>query len=180
MKIYSARHGETTRNAQNMISGRTDVPLTERGRAQAAELAELMSGRGIDLIIASPLIRAQDTARAIAEECGVRIVTDERLIEQDYGIYEGVRMSEPEFGDFLRNKRQFAYKYPGGESMMDVAHRVYGLFEDIKRTYPDDATILLVSHGGVCRLINTYFHDMTNDEFYNYLPGNCSVEEYDL
>ena len=180
MKIYSARHGETTRNAERRISGRTDVPLSELGNSQAQDLAERMSGCGIDLIIASPMIRAQATAHAVAERCSVPVITDERLIEQDYGIYEGVSMDAPEFQSFLSNKRQFAYKYPGGESMMDVAHRVYSLFEDIKRKYDDTATIMLVSHGGVCRLIHTYFHDVTNDEFYNFLPGNCEVMEYEL
>ena len=179
MIIYSARHGETVWNAQRRISGRTDVELTELGRSQAQTLAENMKDKSLDLIIASPMIRAQETAKAVARVCGVPIITDERLIEQDYGIYEGVYMSAPEFQKFLENKRRFAFRYPSGESMMDVAHRVYGFFHDIKRDY-DGKTILLVSHGGVSRLIHTYFYDLTNDEFYNFLPDNCEVREYEL
>lgn len=58
MKLYIARHGETTWNAQNKVSGRTDVPLTEKGMEQARRLAERMSGLPIDVIFASPLQRA--------------------------------------------------------------------------------------------------------------------------
>jgi len=54
---------------------------------------------------------------------------DERLIEQNYGIYEGVDRKDEAF---LKNKRDFAYKYPNGESMMQVAYRVYGLLNEIK------------------------------------------------
>ena len=179
IKIYSARHGETVRNAQNRISGRVDVSLSEKGREQAQMLALQMSTRGIDLIISSPMIRAQETSKAAAEMCRVPIITDERLIEQDYGVYEGVYMNTPEFKRFLENKRHFAYRYPGGESMMDVAYRVYGLLHDIKRDY-DGKTVLLVSHGGVCRVMHTYFNDMTNDEFYNFLLDNCEFREYEL
>ena len=174
MIIYSARHGETDWNREDKICGRTDIPLNENGIRQAKELAQYMSDKGIDIIIASPMFRAQQTAGYVAEVCGVEIITDERLIEQDYGIYEGKdRFCE----GFLNNKRQFAYRYPGGESMMQVAQRVYAVIEDVKSRY-SDKTVLLVSHGGVCRVLNTYFHDMTNDEFFHFCQLNAAAIEY--
>ena len=108
--------------------------------------------------------------------CGIPVLVDDRLIEQDYGIYEGVDRQDP---GFLGNKRQYAFRYPGGESMMDVAHRVYGLLEELPQKYPDKR-VLLICHGGVCRLIRTYFEDMTNEEFFHYSEENGAFREYEL
>ena len=176
MKVYAARHGETLWNVENKVCGRTDLPLTEHGLAQAEALAEKAAPLGIDLILSSPMLRARQTAAAVGERCGVPIIVDDRLIEQDYGIFEGV--DRKDLG-FLTNKRQFAFRYPGGESMMDVACRVYSLLEDVKRKY-DGKTVLLVCHGGVCRVIRTYFEDMTNEEYFQYSEENAAVREYTL
>ncbi len=175
MRLYVARHGETAWNAVNKICGRTDLPLTQNGQAQARLLAERLSSVRIDRIIASPMIRAQQTAAAVSEKMGISVQTDQRLIEQDYGVYEGEDRKNP---GFLNNKRQFAYRYPGGESMMDVAYRVYGLVEELKEKYPDEH-ILIVCHGGVCRVLRTYFEDMTNDAFFSFSEDNANVRVYE-
>ena len=78
----------------------------------------------------------------------------------------------------MNNKRQFAYRYPGGESMMDVAYRVYGLVEELKEKYLDEH-ILIVCHGGVCRVLRTYFEDMTNDAFLSFSEDNANVRVYE-
>ena len=176
MKLFVARHGQTVWNSLDKISGITDVDLTGQGREQARELARQMEGKEIDIIIASPLKRAIDTANIVAEICHVDVVIDDRLIEQNYGIYEGLSPKTPEF---LDNKKMFAYKYPEGESMMQVAHRAYGLIEDIKEKYRGK-NVMFVTHGGVCRVIHTYFYDLTNDEYFHYVTKNCMVREYDL
>ena len=176
MKLYVARHGETPWNAEGKICGRTDLPLNERGQAQASALAERMSEKAIDRIIASPMIRARQTAAAVSEKLGIPVQTDARLIEQDFGIYEGRDRKDP---GFLENKRQFAYRYPGGESMMDVAFRVYGLLEELKEKHPDE-NILLVCHGGVCRVVRTYFEDMTNEAYFLYSEDNANARVYEV
>lgn len=176
MKLYVARHGETEWNALNKVCGRTDLPLTETGFQQAEKLADRTQNLGIDVIIASPMLRARQTAEPTANRLGLEIRTDDRLIEQHYGIFEGVDRLDP---GFLANKRQFAYRYPGGESMMDVAYRVYSLLDELKEKYPEK-TVLLVCHGGVCRLIRTYFEDMTNEEFFHYSEENANVRQYCL
>lgn len=176
MRLYVARHGQTQWNAENKVCGRTDQPLTEVGMAQAEALAEKAAGLGIDLILSSPLQRAHTTAQIIAERCGAVVQRDARLIEQNYGVFEGADRKNP---DFLANKRQFAVRYPGGESMMDMAGRIYPLLREIKEQHPDK-TVLLACHGGVCRVIRTYFVPMTNEEFFSYSPENCSLESYEL
>jgi probable phosphoglycerate mutase len=97
-------------------------------------------------------------------------------VEQNYGIYEGMDRKTP---GFLENKRHFAVRYPGGESMMDVAHRIYGLLEDVKRDHAGK-NVLLVCHGGVLRLVRSYFEPMTNEEYFHYSPGNADIREYEL
>lgn len=174
MRLFAARHGQTQWNVEDKVCGRTDLPLTEEGQKQAKILCEKVGKLDIDLIIVSPMLRAQQTAAPAAEKYGIPVIVDERLIEQDYGIYEGVSRFDQ---GFLSNKRQFAYRYPGGESMMDVAHRVYSLLEEIREKYPEK-TILLVCHGGICRCIRTYFEDMTNEEYFHYSEENAAVRQY--
>ena len=132
MKIYVARHGQTQWNLENRTCGRTDIPLTELGLEQAQQLAERTKDLHIDVIIASTMIRARQTAEPVAELHGLEVLTDERLVEQDYGIYDGKSRFDE---GFLANKRNFAYRYPGGESMMDLAHRIYGFLDEVRKPY---------------------------------------------
>ena len=176
MKLYIARHGETPWNVENRVSGRTDVPLTEKGVEQARLLAHSVMGKGIQVIIASPLLRARQTAQAVSEAIGVPIELDERLIELDFGSFEGGPRSDPEF---QYTRAQFPTRYPGGESAFQLAHRVYSCLEDVKRKYAGK-TILLVCHGGVCRMVRSYFMDLSNDEYSYYFAPNAELVEYDM
>ena len=176
MKLYIARHGETQWNVDNRISGRTDVPLTDRGLQQAKLLAQNAMGKGIEVIIASPLLRARQTAQAVSDAIGVPIQIDQRLIELDFGIFEGGSRSDP---DFQRTRGQMPTRYPGGESAFMLAHRVYSCLEDVKRDY-DGKTVLLVCHGGVCRMVRSYFEDLTNEEYGGYHAPNAQLVEYEL
>ncbi len=178
MKIYSTRHGQTSYNKQEIIMGTTDIDLDSTGEQQAQALAERIAELGtIDIIIASPMKRAQKTARAVAERCGLEVVTEERFREWDYGSYEGKsRFTE----GFAENKVNFAVRMGGsGESLLQLTHRVYSALDDIIAEY-GDRTVLLVTHGGVCRVIETYFNDMTNEQFSNWFMDNCGLLEYNI
>lgn len=176
MYIYFARHGQTQWNKDNRVCGRTDLLLTEKGKEQAKKLAQNLSLEKIDVIISSPLKRAVQTSEIVAEILDCEILIDDRLIEQNYGIYEGVDRKD---AGFLNNKRNFAYRYPDGESMMQVAVRVYPLLEEVREKY-SDKNVLLICHGGVCRVLKTYFQDMTNEEYFNYSLENAGFEKYNL
>lgn len=175
MKFYVTRHGETAWNRENKVCGVTDLALNETGREQAERTAELLRGKEISRILCSPMIRAQETARIINAGRNLPLVLDARLREQDYGIFEGAPRDDP---DFLSHKRMFAARYPGGESHMLTARRVYSLLEEAKERYAGEA-LLLVCHGGICRIIESYFHDMTNEEFFRFSMKNCEVREYE-
>lgn len=100
MKLYITRHGQTTWNVDNKVCGVTDVELTDKGIAQAEALADIVLDKNIDIIISSPLKRALHTSNIIANKCGARIITDDRLREQNYGIYEGVDRTNDEFFNY--------------------------------------------------------------------------------
>lgn len=176
MKLYVTRHGETPMNAAHRVCGRTDLDLTEKGVQQAVEAGKSLAGCGIRRIIASPMRRAQHTAALIAREIGVeKIETEPRLIEQDYGIYENTDWDGEAFN---RNKRQFAVRYPGGESMLDLAARLYPMLDELKAQGGEPT--LLVCHGGICRMIRTYFLDVPNEDYAAFKMANCGVLEFDL
>ena len=88
MRIYVARHGQTQWNLEDKICGRTDLPLTPLGLTQAEKLADRVESLDVDVILSSPMLRARQTAQASANRLGLPIEVDQRLIEQDYGIYE--------------------------------------------------------------------------------------------
>jgi len=176
LKIYSTRHGQTSYNKQEIILGTTDIPLDDTGKEQAEVLADKIAEIGcIDVIISSPMVRAMQTARTVAGKCGLDIIVDERLREWDYGEYEGKSRFT---NGFAENKVNFGVKMgENGESLLQLSHRVYSALDDIIKKY-NDKTVLIVSHGGICRVIETYFNDMTTAAFSNWFMDNCGLIEY--
>ena len=168
--IYVVRHGETEWNAVNKVLGRTDIPLNDRGMKQAENLALSLKDIKAEVFLCSPLSRARQTADAVSNETGIRYKIDDRLTEQDFGSFEGVDRSDPEY---QKAKREYFVRYPGGESFFDLAARVYPLIKELEGT---DA--LIVTHGGICRIIRSYFEDMGNEEFVQFSQGNCEIRVY--
>ena len=176
--FYFTRHGQTIWNVENKICGATDIALTELGHKQAIELGECikMGNIHIDEILYSPLIRAADTAKHISETAGIPCRMEIRLKEQNFGIWE----STPRGGeDFKKAKQSFACSYETGESMLRLAQRIYNLLDEIK-SQSDKKTYILVAHNGIARVVQSYFHDMTNEEFAAYGIKNCEIKRYDF
>ena len=173
--IYFTRHGETVWNVENKICGMTDSPLTARGQEQARQLGELVrdSGLHIDEILYSPLSRAADTAKAIAAATGLPARCEPRLREQCFGKYEGTPRDGAEF---RISKTHFADRYDGGESMMQLAQRIYNLLDELRQD--ENKTYLLVAHNGIARVVESYFHDMTNEEYSAAGIKNCELVKY--
>ena len=176
--FYFVRHGQTVWNVENKICGATDIALTEQGHEQAIETGKKILAEGIqvDEILYSPLQRAADTAKHISEITGIPARVEPRLKEQNFGKWE----STPRNGvDFKLAKQYFACSYEGGESMLRLAQRIYNLLDDIKAE-SDEKTYILVAHNGIARVIQSYFTDMTNEEFAGYGVKNCEVVRYDF
>ena len=179
-KIYITRHGESQWNVECKVQGITDTPLTEKGIAQAHELAKKIkdSGIKIDEILHSPLSRAADTAKIVAEANGLPLTLEPRLIEQNFGEFEGHEWAKHR-GVFHEAKKQFACDYKGGESMLRLGQRIYNLLDELKiRSEKENKTFLLVTHGGIARMIHSYFNSETNEEFSSTNIANCQVIEY--
>ena len=175
--FYFVRHGQTVWNVENKICGATDSPLTELGHQQAIATGRAIVEQHIqaDEILYSPLVRARDTALHISEVTGIPAREEPRLKEQNFGKWEGT----PRDGlDFKEDKKNFCNSYDGGESMMRMAQRIYNLL-DVLKAEPDK-TYILVAHNGIARIVQSYFTDMTNDEFSAFGVRNCAVVKYEF
>ncbi len=176
MKIYVARHGETSYNAQDRVCGATDIPLTPKGLEQAKELAEEVANHpDISLMVVSPLLRAQQTAQAVLDRCPMEKRTDVRIREQDYGYFEGRERMEPEF---RVARKQFAKPCPQGESLFQMAQRIYNFLDELIQEAPAEE-VLLVAHGSAARVLRSYFVPMSNEEYANFYQNNCALEMYE-
>ena len=173
--FYFVRHGQTVWNVENKICGATDIELTELGHQQAIETGHKIIEMGIkaDKILSSPLVRASETARHISEVTGIPMYIEPRLIEQNFGRYE----STPRDGaEFHEAKKNMASRFGTGESMLQIAQRIYNLLDDIKK---GDEECILVAHNGIVRIVESYFREMDNEEFSSAGIKNCEIKRYD-
>ena len=175
--FYFVRHGETVWNVENKICGATDIALTEKGHQQAIETGRKFAEQGLlaDEILYSPLLRAADTARHISEITGIPARPEQRLIEQNFGRYESTARDGREF---YEAKKDFASRYGTGETMLQVAQRIYNLLDELKAQ--PEKTYILVAHNGIARIVQSYFHEMTNEEFSAFAVENCAIVRYDF
>lgn len=176
MKIYVVRHGETNENISKMMQGNMDTELNDAGRKQAYDLVKKVASCDVDLIFSSPLKRAYDTAKIIAQ--GKRIVVDERLKSRNHGEFQGISRNGINLKDYWNIKKNI--RYEKAESVRDLYDRIVSLLMDIKRYYPDKK-VLLVTHSGITRILYYYFNGIPEDgDLTSYESTNCSFEEYDL
>ena len=176
--FYFVRHGQTVWNVENKICGATDIALTEQGHEQAIETGKKILAEGIqaDEILYSPLQRAADTAKHISEITGIPARVEPRLKEQNFGRYE----STPRDGrEFAAAKMNFVDDFDGGETMLHLSQRIYNLIDDI-RNDNSDKIYLLVAHNGISRIVESYFRNMSNDEFSGFGIKNCELKKYEF
>ncbi len=143
--IAFVRHGQTELNRGGRLQGRLDAPLSELGTQQAAALARGFASAAVTRVLSSPLRRARDTAAAIAAAHGLAVEVDQRLIELDYGAWDGLPLRDvpAESWAAWRDDPQFAP--PGGERLADVTTRVGAFCAAIFDGHGDDL-VVAVSH----------------------------------
>ena len=146
-RLWLVRHAETEWSRDRKHTGRSDVPLLDEGRSRARSLPGFVAGLELDLVLCSPLVRAQETASLAG--LGEQMELHDGLLEWDYGDYEGVRTSE------IRESRPDWYLWrdgcPGGESPADVEARVDGVIAEVLSRV--DGSAALVAHGHVLRAL---------------------------
>lgn len=155
--IYLARHGRTEWNRDELIRGRADIPLDEFGRAQARAIGEALQGKGVDLVVSSPLARARETARVASSLLGTPPVLEEPgLVDIDYGEWQGkthaqARANYPElYTAWLHTPSRV--RFPGGESVRAAASRAWRAFTATAVRYAAQR-LLVVTHRVVNKLI---------------------------
>ncbi len=155
-RICFVRHGETDWNVEKRIQGLADIPLNEKGRAQALAMAFNAAHFSFRAIYSSDLVRAVDTARALAEREGQEIKLLPQLRERNYGIFQGITAAEGEARHPEACRRYAArdphYDFETGESMLDFAARVAEAVDWMVRHHAGQ-TIAAVTHGGVLDIL---------------------------
>jgi broad specificity phosphatase PhoE len=146
MEIVLARHGETEWSRDLRHTGRTNIPLTDKGRRQAELLRDSLAGRSFERVLSSPLDRAVETCRLAG--VGERAELTDDLLEWDYGEYEGITTAE------IREGRPDWYLWrdgcPGGETAADVGGRVDRVIGELEGLDGDAAVF---AHGHVLRVL---------------------------
>jgi broad specificity phosphatase PhoE len=122
--IAFVRHGQTEVNREGRLQGRIDARLSALGKEQARALATAFVPGAVARVFASPLARACSTAAEIAAAAGCDVEVDERLIELDYGAWDGVPLRDVPAGDWERWRADPSFTPPGGESLVAVTERV--------------------------------------------------------
>ena len=169
--IYIIRHGRTELNKANVLQGRSNYPLNDEGIRQAENASEMLKGTEFSHVFSSPLIRAVQTAEIVAPH--MEITVDDRLIEMDYGQYEGTDLTDmpPEiktfFSDFIHNPAPV-----GMEPLQEVVRRTGEFLEEISELEGD---ILISTHAIAMKGILEYLTPDLNGSYWSKYIGNCSV-----
>ena len=182
-RLYLVRHGTTMLNRQNRYRGRRDVALDEGGWSDAWGAARELEQYDISAIYASPLRRARDTARVIADTVGIDHVQDHPgLVNLDYGEWEAftadeAREQDPDAFDGYQNFSPGA-ACPGAETLDDAAQRILLTLRVMALMHPGE-TIAAVSHAAMVRLVITVGGNRPREQWRYALP-NGSITELDL
>lgn len=147
-RLVLLRHGQTPLSVDRRYSGRHDVALTDLGLDQAARAAARLANWPISAIISSPLQRTRQTAAPLAAATGLPVTVDDRLIETDFGEWEGLTFSEAAQRDPELHRAwvgDIDVAPPGGESFAEAAQRVVRARTAIVDAHPGQ-TVVIVSH----------------------------------
>jgi broad specificity phosphatase PhoE len=176
--ILLARHGETDDNRPPLrFQGRLDTPLNSTGRRQAHALAQRLDGEVISALWSSDLVRARETAEIIGGALGLGApAIDARLSEGDRGEWEGRLMRDVERAEPARYRAWRAageaFRFPGGESLLEQQERVFAALDDIRA---DGPPALAVCHGGCLRVVLCRLRGTGLAAFHSWKIPNTAV-----
>jgi len=168
LELYLVRHGETEWSRARRHTGRTDVPLSPAGEAEARALGAHLDGLEVDRVLASPLARATTTARRAG--FGERLETTRALLEFDYGEYEG--LTTPQIRAGRPGWDLFRDGCPGGETAGAVAERARRLVAELADR---DGRVMLFGHGHQLRILTTCYLGLPPDAARHLFLGTASV-----
>lgn len=162
--IFLVRHGQDIDNAAGILNGRRDTELTELGREQAKTVAEKLADDNIQIIYTSPLKRAYETARIIAQELDIdKVIADEHLVEREFGILTGKPVADiSKYTDKILKTDRVNYflEVEGAEDFPILYERGRKILQEIQERHPDK-NVLIVTHGDIGKMIRAVFHNWT-------------------
>jgi len=178
MRIILVRHGETTQNAEKRLSGNTNVAkLTKIGLEHAERLKEIFKDHKIDAIFSSPLERAMNTIKPLAESLGIEVQPKEELREFDFGTLDG----KEEYGEAeeasLKRRKDLDFRFPEGDSYNDVLKRVGKFLNEL--TKESHKMIIIQGHGGVNRCVLSILMNSDHKNLDTINTSNSLVYEFD-
>jgi probable phosphoglycerate mutase len=167
------RHGRTAWHAENRYLGRTDLPLDDYGRCQAAALATWAAGQGFTSLVCSSMLRARETADPVAVITGLALRVDDRLRELDFGVAEGMTLPELRAVDAAMVERfvedPAGGHFPSGEAPADAAERAMAGVAGAVAADPG-GRIMLIAHSTIIRLLTCASLGLAASEYRRRLP----------
>lgn len=157
MKVLVLRHATTSYNEQRLLQGRTDIPLSEKGKREAIELGEQLGEERFDIIYCSPLKRTRETAFLL--HLNSPIFIDQRLIERNLGKLEGTSLDKFNSSDYASYHDITCQDEV--ETITEIYERISDFFGELKTQ--SFKKVLIVTHGGLIKVINDYFNGIPND-----------------
>lgn len=182
MEIYIVRHGETVWNQEKRLQGRTNIQLSEYGRELAAKTGEALKNTRIDKIYSSPLDRAYETAVLIRGNRDIEIVRDDRIVELDFGGYEGRTIEELQkntsttFQYFFSQPERY-HPDENGESLEEICGRAKAFMtQEIEPKADKWERVMIVAHGAMNKALMCYIRGHGIRDFWSGgLQKNCNV-----
>lgn len=178
--LYIMRHGRTEWNEKHKLQGRTDIPLNDNGRLMAENARIEYADIHFDVCYCSPLIRARETAEIILRGRNVPIITDDRLKEMSFGVYEGVEGSfnipDCPINVLFLHPEEYVEPVEGGESFEQLFARTGEFLREV--AYPlvnSGKDVLIVGHGAMNSSIVCQVRGLPIKEFWSAGLENCKL-----
>ena len=181
--ILLVRHGQTEWNRVERFRGRVDLELNETGMKQAKATAERIAQWPVSAIYTSPLKRALKTAQTIGQRLKLQIEPLHGLIDIDFGNWQGLSPEEvaaqnsTAYMQWLQNPQ--LVRFPHGESLQLVRERAAAAANDLVYRHPE-ATIALVSHKVVCKVLALHFLGLDDSHFWQVEQDICAVNLFEV
>lgn len=180
MKIFLIRHGESQQNSDNVLSGVTDVPLSENGKKQCQKLAILFNSIQIDAVYATPLKRSRESAEIIFPSHRKSIQVIKSLTEINYGKYEGYKrveygnVKDPIIQKWLTEPSSVTF--PSGDNVQNFAEKALKSINHLAREN-EGGNIACILHRTIIRLIIAQIIGLPLDKFRSIPCSNCGISE---
>jgi len=181
IQIILVRHGRTAWNKDKIFRGTVDIPHDEVGQQEASLAGEWLKGETIHAAYASPLSRAMDTARAIAQHHGVPVQELPGLIDINYGDWQGVPLAEVKvkYVDLYRQWETVpqTVRFPNGETLDEVRARALAAVDEVMTLNPDK-TILLAAHRAVNKVLIAAFLGIDNSHYWRIGQDTTAINRF--